>query len=270
MLLERISELEEQNANLRRLEGTIERNAKMFEALLGASQDGIALTRTDGSIIRVIRGILYSPSEVSGMQMADLLHREDRETLHEAYRELVIERKQRIQCEVRVKKPAGGYLWIEIRLTDLLDDPAVMAIVINFRDISLRKRRQLNEAEMAALCDSASAAVFSVDQTGSILSWYPACEKLLAYSAVEMEGAHVHTLIPTDFEGRDRVSRSEVIETGYASGPLPAKLLTGNGRSIPVALMLYPLIQDNALQGVTYIVRPDIIRPDPPAMFGAK
>jgi PAS domain S-box-containing protein len=256
-LLEQISELEEQNANLRLLEAAIERNAKMFEALLGASHDGIALTRADGSIIRVIRGILgYALHDVEGLHLADLVHREDRETVLEAYRELMIGRKQRLKCEARVKKPEGGYLWVELTITDLLDDPAVMALVNNYRDISVRKRNQLTEAEMALLCDSSSAAVFSVDQTGSVLSWYPACERILGYSPPEMEGAHVHSLMPASLEVSDRASRSAVIESGCSSDPIAAQFLARGGKPVSVELTLEPLLQQNAIQGVVYILRP--------------
>ena len=57
-LLERISELEEQVRNLRQIEATLHRNTALFEALIAASHDGIALTRADGTVIRVVHSIL--------------------------------------------------------------------------------------------------------------------------------------------------------------------------------------------------------------------
>lgn len=111
--LERISELEETVANLRRLEATIARNARTFEALLGASHDGIALTGADGHIIRVVRSILgYPPNVLNGIPIADLVHPEDRDAILDCYGRLVLDRTQRARCEVRVQKARGGYLWV--------------------------------------------------------------------------------------------------------------------------------------------------------------
>ena len=61
-LLERISELEEQVSNLKRLEVTLERNAALFNSLLSASREGIAMTRADATIIRVIRPVIFANS----------------------------------------------------------------------------------------------------------------------------------------------------------------------------------------------------------------
>ena len=43
------------------------------------------------------------------------------------------------QVELRLRRRDGSYLWADASATNLLDDPAVGAIVTNFRDISDRK-----------------------------------------------------------------------------------------------------------------------------------
>src|SRR3954468_6669631 len=83
-LRERISERDEQIANLKHLEGTIRRNNRLFEALIAASQDGIALTRPDATIIRVVKSILgYGPGTLSGMSVYDAIHADDHEAMRE-------------------------------------------------------------------------------------------------------------------------------------------------------------------------------------------
>jgi len=168
---------------------------------------------------------------------------------------LVVDRKRRVQCEARLGKPDGGYLWVELTITDLLDDPAVLAIVNNYRDITGRKRRQLAEAELALLCDFASVSVFSVDLAGSIQSWHPGCERMLGYTASEMAGVHVRSLIPGNLEASDRDSRSAVVETGCASRVIATHFLTRGGAPVCVEVTLSPLIQTNAVQGVAYFLR---------------
>lgn len=253
--------LEDSNATLRRLEATLDRNTRMFEALLDAGHEGIALTAADGSIIRVIRGILgYGPNALNGIPIADLVHREDRDRILGCYRELVIDRKPQMQGEARVMKEDGAWLWVEFTLTDLLDNPNVMAIVCNYRDISWRRfetmTRRLAEAELAALADHASVAVFSVDQAGAVQTWRPCCERLLGHTSAEIEGAHVHALVPAALESADRAGRTVVIESGRTSSPIATQLLARDGRPVAVQLVLAPLVLNNAVQAVAYIAHP--------------
>jgi PAS domain S-box-containing protein len=230
----------------------------MFEALLGASQDGITLTAIDGSIIRVIRGILgYVPRSLKGMRIEDLVHREERDQIHDCYREVVLGRTPRAQGEARVQKEDGSWLWVEFTLIDMLDNPDVMAVVCSYRDVSWRRletmTRRLAEAELAALASHTSTAVFSVDQAGAVQTWHPCCESLLGYTAAEIEGSHVHSLVPAALEGVDRAGRTAVIESGQPSEAVGTQLVARNGQAIPVQLVLAPLVLNNAVRAVAYI-----------------
>jgi PAS domain S-box-containing protein len=248
-----LAEQEESHASLQRLEAALERNLRMFEALVGASQEGITLTSADGRIIRIIRGILgYAPNSLAGTQIADLAHPEDRDMVLESYRHVVLGRQQRIQCEVRLVKVDGSYLQVELTINDMLDNPAVMAIVCTGRDISLRRRRHMTEAELDVLSDHASVAVFSVDRDGVLQTWHPACERLLGYTAAEMADAQVHSLISP---ACGAPSLASVMECGKASQPIATQLLARGGKPIPVELILSPLVLGDAVQGVAWIVR---------------
>lgn len=65
-LVAQVSQLAEENANLRLLDRTLERNNAAFEALLANSSEGITLTGPERRIMRVVRGI-------SGYRSGDLL-----------------------------------------------------------------------------------------------------------------------------------------------------------------------------------------------------
>jgi PAS domain S-box-containing protein len=256
-LLERISELEEANANLRRLETAIQRNATLFEALLGANPGGIALTRSDGSIIRVVHGILgYDPNSLSGMPITELIQEEDREIVEECYRELSLNPRIPVQREVRVRRADGIYQWVEFTITDMLDNPAVMALVHNYRDITGRRRRRIYGAELDALSEHSGAAVFSVDRTGAVQTWHPACEHLLGYSLAETEAAQVLSLVPVDLEPVHRAHRTAVVLSGRPSAPFRTELVGRGGKPVSVDLVLAPIFLDGVVQAVAYIARP--------------
>jgi PAS domain S-box-containing protein len=255
MLLERISELEERNYNLERLELTIQRNAELFEALLGASDDGIALTRADGTIIQDVRGILgYPPNSLTGMCLADLAYFEDRNSIVEGYRDLVINRRNQFQTEVRLLKASGASLWVELTITDMLDNPAVLAIVTRYRDLSWRRRGDLARGELSAVIHHTALAIFSVDLGGTIQTWHQGCVDLLGYSLAEILSGHVRMLMPEHGEDQDRAARSAVIESGYATAQESRTLVGRGGKLFPIRLTLAPLVSGGMIQGVTYLI----------------
>ncbi len=138
-LLDRISDLEQELWNTRRLHETIERNNRMFEALLASSQDGIALTRLDGILIRVIRSVAgWNPAELAGVPVFRLIHPEDVDRMRDCYRQIAEKRVAKMSHEVRLLRPDGSSIRVANTVTDMLDDPAVQAIVHNYGSIGGR------------------------------------------------------------------------------------------------------------------------------------
>jgi PAS domain S-box-containing protein len=181
------------------------------------------------------------------------VYQDDRELILEAYAQLSIDPRSTVHKEVRIMTPHGGQVWVEITFRDMLDDPAVMAIVHNYRDISWRKREQNTEAELTAVLAYASAALFSVDLGGSVQVWRPECERLLGYRKDEIVCRHVQFLIPAHQVETDRASRSAVIESGRSSAPMARELVHQTGKAIQVELVLAPLVTNGAVAGVAYI-----------------
>jgi PAS domain S-box-containing protein len=138
-LRERISELEEQVRNLRQIEATLHRNTALFEALIAASHDGIALTRADGTIIRVIHSILgYPGTTLAGVPVSEVVHPDDRLLMAEALRRLREDGVRYIEHELRMLKPDGSAIWVHGSMTDMIDHPAVQAVVHNYRAVTAR------------------------------------------------------------------------------------------------------------------------------------
>ena len=135
-LREQVSELEQELWNTRRLVQTIERNNRLFEALLASSRDGIALTRLDGVLIRVICSVAgWEPDELAGRSLFTLIHPDDAERVRDSYRQMAEKRAAKLEQEVRMLRPDGSVVRVSGTMTDLLDDPAVQAIVHNYRPV---------------------------------------------------------------------------------------------------------------------------------------
>jgi len=135
-LLERISELEEENSNLRRLEETINANNHLFEALLCSIHEGILLLNPRLDILRLIHTMLgYSEKDVLGQSVLAYLHPDDAPRFEQTCASLLSGKAKTGVAETRALGPDGSWAWVEAQMTDLLDDPSVQAIVVNLRRI---------------------------------------------------------------------------------------------------------------------------------------
>src|SRR2546421_821127 len=131
---------------------------KRLRALIEKSSDAIVLVDTNGKLLYVspstTRLLGYMPDELVGRSAFELIHPEDVEAIKHALAVIVQEPGKGPKAEFRARHQNGSWRWMEGIGTNLLADPAVGAIVGNYRDITERKRageRQhlLNEASNA-------------------------------------------------------------------------------------------------------------------------
>jgi len=256
-LVERISELEEEIRNLRRLHLTIERNSRLFEALLAASQDGITLTRLDGTIIRTVRPILgYGAADVSGKPVCDFVHPDDREIMRQAYRRIREDGQRQSDSELRLLGPCGSSVWVRGTITDMLDNPAVQAIVHNYRNVTEIKAGEMAAAELAAVIRHAPFAIFSKTIAGQILSWNGGAREMYGYEPEEIVGRHISELVPLELRDEEQHYRSIAIQQRTATPRIRTVRIRKDGTSIPVDLVLSPILSAGRIEGVAHLAYP--------------
>ena len=251
-LLEKISELEQELRNTRRLHETIERNNRLFEALLSSSQDGIALTRLDGVVIRVIRSVAgWKPAEIAGRSVFDLVHPEDVGWMRECYRQIAEKRAPKKSHEVRLVTPDGSSIRVAGTVTDMLDDPAVQAIVHNYGSVMGRAA-----SELTAAIQQAPFAVFSKRATGEILTWNQGARQMFGYQPEEIIGQSISVLVPPERVEEEQQRRALVIEHGAPLPKIDTVRLRKDGTRIPIALVLCPLVSGGRVEGITHLSYP--------------
>jgi PAS domain-containing protein len=133
-LRERIAELEAENSHLRQLEETVGRNARLIKALLKKSHDGFSLVTPQMTVLRVIHSVLGNNDDsLAGRPLLAKIHPEDRAQATEAFSRLLNNPSQSVNVEWRVSDGEEHWRWMEVEMTDMLDDPDVQAIVMNSR-----------------------------------------------------------------------------------------------------------------------------------------
>jgi PAS domain S-box-containing protein len=137
---------------LARRERALQRKEKQFRAMIEHSSDGVVLTRPGAG------GIYYaSPGlqRLLGYTLEDLRGREPREFVHPDHLDearvgphMTGAPGKVITVETKVRHKDGSWRWIENTVSNLLDEPNVQAVVMNFRDITERKQAEAERARL--------------------------------------------------------------------------------------------------------------------------
>jgi diguanylate cyclase (GGDEF)-like protein/PAS domain S-box-containing protein len=142
--------LARQNRELRRSE-------ERFQSLVRNSIDVQLIADAGGRItyesaaVERVRG--YRPEERIGRNILDDVHPDDREWAAQMVRDVARLPGAQVAAEVRVRHADGSWLVIEAVAKNLLDDPAVGGVVVNYRDVTARKSLE-DELKRQAFHDS--------------------------------------------------------------------------------------------------------------------
>jgi PAS domain S-box-containing protein len=200
---------------LARVEDALRQSDEKFHALIAHSSEAITLVDAQGIVFFAssagerIFGIAHQ--EVLGRPVFKWVHPADLERARQAFDQLASEPGSMQAGEFRLHKD-GMWCWIEAIGTNLLEVPAVHAIVINFRDVTERKQMEqaLHEREerLRLITDNISDLITLIDLTGKRQYVSPAHTRLLGYPSEELLETSVLSLVhPEDL---DRVSAALV------------------------------------------------------------
>ena len=132
-----------------------------FRALIEHSNDAIALLSAEGSVTYASpsteRVTGYTAEELVGMNGFALLHPEDLEDVRQQFTTLLNRPGHSITVEYRICHKNGAWRWMEGTATNLLLDPTIQAIVVNFRDITERKQAEEERRQLLARGQAARA-----------------------------------------------------------------------------------------------------------------
>lgn len=133
----------------------IRNSEKRYRTLIEKSADALVLVSGKGKILFAtpsIKKILgYTPQELKRKNPFDLVIKEEREMAKDTFRSLINQNNSSATISLRVKSKNGTYCWVESTSTNLLHDPNVHAIVVNFRDITAQKELEERKDEFISV-----------------------------------------------------------------------------------------------------------------------
>ena len=134
-------------------EAALRRNEALQHAIISNIFDVIAIVDRTGinrfksNNLRTWFG--WQPEEVVGKSAAEQMHPDDLNRIQEQFRAISTQPGATMSAECRYLCKDGSYKWIEVHAVNLLHDPNIAGLLLNYHDISQRKRAQaaLHESE---------------------------------------------------------------------------------------------------------------------------
>src|SRR6185312_6605873 len=212
----------------------------LFQALVEHSSDAIALLDGSGKVLFLSqtseRLLGYRIAERLGQSAFDNIHGDDIPAVQGAFAAMLREPRVPKTVVVRTQHHDGGWRYMEAVGVNRLDDPAVGAIVVNFRDITERRRAEealrASEVRLRHIVENAQDLIYYCEPGGHFTYVNPAAERVMKYSQSELLGRHFLTLIRADHvEQVKKVYLSQLNElTPHTYFEFPA--LTKDGETV--------------------------------------
>jgi PAS domain S-box-containing protein len=168
-----------------------------FRAMIEKSAEGIALMTAEGHLTYTspafTRLLGYTASETLGQSVINHIHPEDAPGLISQIGALQNQPNQTLQVVYRAQHQDGSWRWLEANITNLLHDPDVQALVVNFRDITERLRTEEQLQLLGTAVKQAGESILittaNLDQPGpEIVFVNPAFTKITGYTLKEVLG----------------------------------------------------------------------------------
>jgi PAS domain S-box-containing protein len=161
---------------------------QQFQAMIEYSSDMIGLHDRDGCLSYLSpstsRLLGYHPADLVGHSMYNLVHPDDQQRIAALFERLVDSPGATITAEYRLRHADGSWRWMEGTGTNLLDEPGVRAVVVNFHDITSLKE---SEARYKLLASAAFEGLI-IHQDGKHVDVNEAFASLLGYEREELIG----------------------------------------------------------------------------------
>lgn len=243
----------------KRAEELAEQSEKRFRALIENSVDSITLLDASGTILytspSVTRTLGYAAEELIGHAAAELVHPDELEKLRTIFSTIMQEAGKSTHAQFQVRHKDGTFRWVRGSGLNLLHDPAVAAVVINYQDITERKHIIEERQRLSAIVKSSDDAITGITIDGIITSWNKGAQRIYGYTAEEALGKPIALIRLPDREG-EFAANMQKLQRGESIDHSETLRRRKDGTIITVSVSSSPVRDDTgAIIGVSSIAR---------------
>jgi PAS domain S-box-containing protein len=233
--------LEEETHQSRKTQQTLQlREAELHDFLENAAI-GMHWLAADGTILWANRTVL----DLLGYQAQDYVGRDYLEFAEdpEAARAMLERLKSGESLrgvELRLRSSDGSLCWVRIDANPWMHDGEFLHARCFLLDIGEKKRADEAQMKLAAIVESSDDAIVSKDLNGIVTSWNAGAERILGYSANEIVGKSILTVIPPELHPSEAEILSK-IQAGERIQHFETVRVTKSGERLNVSLTISPI-----------------------------
>ncbi len=217
-----------QNGRARRLVGAmldvtdshgLQQREGYYRAMVDNSVDAIALLNRDGTIRFVTASVErltgFIPDELVGSQAFDRIHPDDRASVSDAFGRALEQPGLPISVEYRGQHKDGSWRHRKVVGVNRLDDPAVAAVVVNYRDTTAHEAAEAalleRERVYEATFDEALIGLAQTSLEGRFLLVNRRLCDLLGYTPEELRALDFMAISHADETAQDVDAKERLI-----------------------------------------------------------
>ena len=171
---------------------------RRLRALIENNRDQIAVISEEGILLwaspKITEHWGFDVAEHDDIKTSVMIHPEEKGSLLFTLQEIAQTPNGKKDLVFRLMKNTGEWRWVEGTAVNLLDDPAVRGVVINFRDITEQKQAQDNLRLHDSALEVAANAIVIANREGTIIWVNQAFESLTGYTRSEAIGQNPRLL----------------------------------------------------------------------------
>ena len=220
-----------------------EESEKRFRAIVETTPECVKLVAADGTLLHM-NSVGLSMVEADSSEAVvdkcvyDLIAPEDRERYREFNERICGGERGSAEFDIVGLKGQRRHMETHAAPLQTADDSCVQLAVT--LDITERKAAEETRRRLAAIVESSDDAIVGKDLNGIVMSWNPGAERMFGYSANEMIGRPITTIIPLELR-EDEQRILETIGRGERVEHFETVRLTKSGERIDVSLTVSPV-----------------------------
>lgn len=236
----------------------IRNNEYRFRSMIENASDAIMIM-DDKSVVSYASDSLYrimgyTPEEVIGVKAINFIYSDDLPLVEEHFKRSLANPKSTLSLIYRRIRKDGSIIWCEGSANNLLHDPVVQGVVVNFRDITEKKESENalkdSEYKFRSLIEHSSDAVTVINKDWMIDFASDSLYKLTGFHPHEVMGTTSRSYIHPDDMPEVERTFAELLKFPGQAISVTYRRLKKNGEYIWCEGVVNNLMQQPAVRGI--------------------
>lgn len=211
----------------KRAELSLAASEARFRSLVQNSNDLITILSPEGDILYLSSSLFkilgYRDKDLAHTGLFDLVIREDVPILKNLLREVARSSEDSYALEFKIRHAEGYYIHLEAIFNNQLENHFISGIIMNARDITLRKLQEENLRLLERAIDSSENGILITDSNkpnNPLIYVNKAFKRITGFDSADMVGKNMDMLMGAETDQNTRASLNLATRTGKGTSLL--------------------------------------------------